>query len=297
MKIDGVFSGGGVKAFAHIGALESIYNHNLELKRVGGTSAGAIVAAFIAAGYKMDELYKLIEELNVNKLLDPPKITEMLPFLKWFFLYFQLGINKGNKLENWIFKQLAKKQIYTFKDLYPGYLKMVVSDLTLGKMVVIPDDLERVYGVKPQDFSVAKAVRMSAGFPFFFKPVQMPNKKNSSSIIVDGGLLSNFPLWIFDNGEKKIDRPVLGVKLTDSLDEIYEVNEIQRAPHMLKAFLTTMKQAHDKRYISKTEESNIILVKTENVSTMDFGLTGKSKEEMIQSGRKSADLFLEKWPK
>src|SRR5690625_3966788 len=198
MKIDGVFSGGGVKAYAFMGALQSIDQHNLVLQRVAGTSAGAIVAALIAAKYTTQEIEHLLGELDLKKFLDAPKITKILPFSKWFFLYFQMGIYKGERFEKWLYNQLAYKNIYTFNDLKKGQLKVIVSDLSLGRLVVIPDDLKRIYDIEPNYFPVSTAIRMSAGFPYFFMPKKIPGKTKKQSIIVDGGLLSNFPLWLFE---------------------------------------------------------------------------------------------------
>jgi len=53
MNIDAVFSGGGVKAFAFIGALEAMEEKGLVIKRAAGTSAGAILASLVLAGYKV----------------------------------------------------------------------------------------------------------------------------------------------------------------------------------------------------------------------------------------------------
>src|SRR5699024_6328888 len=113
MKIDGVFSGGGVKAYAFLGALQSVERHQHEFVRVGGTSAGAIGAAFVAADYRLQELEKLLTELDLHKLLDPPILTKYIPFSKWLFFYFQMGLNKGDKLENWLYDRLACKGVYT----------------------------------------------------------------------------------------------------------------------------------------------------------------------------------------
>src|SRR5699024_7294495 len=153
----------------------------------------------------------------------------------------------------------AYKNVYTFSDLKEGYLKVVVSDLTLGKLVVIPDDLERVYGIDPIKFSVAKAVRMSAGFPYFFMPKKIQGINKEKSLIVDGGVLSNFPLCIFENGEGKNKRTLLGVKISSNIEEGKE-NNIKNAVDMFSALFSTMKLAHDSRYISKKNESNIIFI-------------------------------------
>ncbi|WP_087971657.1 patatin-like phospholipase family protein [Oceanobacillus rekensis] len=297
MKIDAVFSGGGVKAFAYVGVLASLKEQNLKLERVAGTSAGAIVASFIAAGFEVEEIEGLISQLDLEQLVDPPVLTKLLPFTKWLFLYHMLGINKGDKLERWLETALASKNIHTFHDIKSGYLKVVVSDLSLGKLIIIPDDLERVYGIQPDLFPVAKAVRMSAGFPFFFMPKQMPGKYKKKSIMVDGGLLSNFPLWIFDNNRsgKTKQRPLLGIKLTDVAKEGIGPRDIKNALDMFQALFSTMKQAHDSRYISKNEKQNILFVPVQNTGAVNFHISEKTRENLIQEGKESASDFLKKW--
>jgi len=295
VKIDGVFSGGGVKAYAFMGALQSIEENNLQLERVAGTSAGAIVASFIAASFRTEEINQLLQELDLQQFLDAPQITKVLPFSKWLFLYFQMGIYKGDKFEKWLHTQLAQKGIYTFKDLKSGYLKVVVSDLTLGKLVVIPDDLKRVYDIDPADFLVSKAVRMSAGFPYFFMPVKLSGKNKQKSIIVDGGLLSNFPLWVFENDRGNSKRPVLGVKLSGSIEN-NNTKKINNALDMFYALFSTMKLAHDARYVSKSKQDNIIFIPIENIDTMNLNITTESKDALINLGKQSADKFLNHWP-
>jgi len=205
VNIDGVFSGGGVKAIAFIGALQVVEKKGYNFERVAGTSAGAIMSSFIAAGYKSDEISELFNELHLNKLLDPPKFLDWLPFTKWLSLYFRMGIYKGKKLETWIEEKLAVKGIRTFSDLPQESLKVIVSDLTLGRLVVLPDDLNRVYGVSPRNFSVARAVRMSAGLPYFFIPEKLQGEKErQKSIIVDGGLLSNTDFDMSDKDKKEL---------------------------------------------------------------------------------------------
>src|SRR5699024_49382 len=150
------------------------------------------------------------------------------------------------------------KGIVTFADVKDGYLKIVVSDISLGKLVVIPDDLQRLYGIDPRSFHVATAVRMSAGFPYFFMPKKMTNSRKEKSYIVDGGLLSNFPLWIFRENEKGLDkRPVFGVTLSDSLEN-NQPAKIKNALDMFQALFQAMLKAHDARYISSSKEDNIV---------------------------------------
>ncbi|TQS74526.1 patatin-like phospholipase family protein [Ornithinibacillus gellani] len=295
MKIDCVFSGGGVKAYAFLGALESIEQKELSIQRTAGTSAGSILAAFLAAGYTSTEIRKLMDSLDLSLFLDPPKLTTLIPGSKWFFLYFQMGIYKGNRFENWLHTQLANKNVHTFSDLKEQALRVVVSDLTLGKLVVIPDDLKDIYGIDPAHFPVSKAVRMSAGFPYFFMPKKMPGKVNMKSIIVDGGLLSNFPLWLFKNDKGDMKRPVLGVQLSESI-ELQKPRKISNAQNMLHALFSTMKQAHDTRYISKSNEDNIIFIPVKSIHATDFNIDDATKQSLIVQGKSSAAVFLKHWP-
>mgnify|MGYP001946485651 CR=1 FL=1 len=283
VKIDAVFSGGGIKGYAFLGTMASLEKKGFSIERVAGTSAGAIFASLLAAGYHYQDLEKILDDLDLQNLLDPPRITNYIPFSKWIFLYFQMGLYKGDKFEEWVYDHLARKKIFTFKDVRHDYLKVIVSDLSLGKMVVIPDDLKRVYNIDPAKFSVAKAVRMSAGFPYFFMPKKVTGKNNIESLIVDGGLLSNFPLWVFDNGHK-LKRPVLGVKISDETSNI-ETDHIKNAIDMFTHLFSTMKTAHDARYVSKNKEHQIIFIPVKDVNTMDFKITKNTKEYLINTGK------------
>ncbi|MFC0274697.1 patatin-like phospholipase family protein [Metabacillus herbersteinensis] len=76
-------------------------------------------------------------------------------------------------------------------------MKIIASDVSNGQMLILPDDLDR-YRMTPADLKVSTAVMMSASLPFFFRPVIWKSKDRNESYILDGGLLSNFPIWIFD---------------------------------------------------------------------------------------------------
>lgn len=100
MYIDGVFSGGGIKGLALVGAYEVVEQRGFKFARLAGTSAGSIVAALIAAGYTSREIAQLLEDLDLNMFLDERKLFIPFPLAKWFFLYWKLGLYKGEELEN-----------------------------------------------------------------------------------------------------------------------------------------------------------------------------------------------------
>lgn len=213
MYIDGVFSGGGIKGFALIGAYQAVEEKGLEFKCLAGTSAGSIIAAFIVAGYKGEDILEMMDEVDLKMFLDERKSILPFPLTKWISLYWKLGLYRGNKLEEWLIAKLKQKGISTFADIPANSLRVVASDLTNGRLIVLPDDLHR-YGINPESFSVARAVRMSSSIPYFFEPVRLASS-TGVNIIVDGGVLSNFPIWLFyQNKEPFKTRPVLGIKLS-----------------------------------------------------------------------------------
>ncbi|MEO4055522.1 patatin-like phospholipase family protein [Solibacillus sp. CAU 1738] len=294
MLIDGVFSGGGLKGFALVGAFQVIEERNFQFKRVAGTSAGAIMAAFVAAGYNGKEIEEILDELDLTSLLDPRRTLLPLPFMKWMNVYRHLGLYRGKALEKWFYKKLAAKGIYTFSDLPKGSLKIIASDLTNGKIIILPDDLKN-YGINAGEFSVARALRMSCGIPFFFEPVTLTTIKGNP-IIVDGGVLSNFPLWIFDDENGKRIRPLLGIKLS-SRREDQCARKIDNGLNLFEALFSTMKDAHDQRYISRKHEKDIIFIPVEDYSATQFELDERMKEDLINRGRSRALQFLKTWPR
>ena len=290
MIVDGVFSGGGMKGFAYVGAIQELEERGIRFKRVAGTSAGAILATFIAAGFNAKELEQIFDELNLKALLDPPKIFVNLPFLKWVNLYKRYGMYRGKLLEKWFHEKLATKGICSFGDLPHGALKLVASDLTNGKILVLPDDLKN-YGIECDQFPVSRALRMSCGLPFFFEPAYLKNGLNNC-VIVDGGVLSNFPLWIYDNGFK--ERPVLGMKLSSASDDM-PPREIDNALQLFEALFSTMQNAHDKRYIERRHEKNIIFIPVEKYSTTQFDMDEETKKKLISIGKERTIQFLKTW--
>ncbi|NPC93273.1 patatin-like phospholipase family protein [Bacillus sp. WMMC1349] len=288
MYIDGVFSGGGMKGIALVGAYETLEEKGFRFKRLAGTSAGSIIASFITAGYTSLEIRQIIEELNELELLDQRYSFYPLKILKWVSIYWRLGLYNGDKLESWIAEKLKAKGISVFGDFEKGKLKLIASDITNGRMIVLPDDLTK-YGLNPDRFSVARAVRMSCSIPYFFQPVKLKSSAGVS-VVVDGGVLSNFPIWLFP--DKK--RPVLGVTLMPNIKEKPK-NVVNNAFELFGALFETMKEAHDARHISSKHERNIIFLPVEEIVSTEFTVSKEKKLALIELGKKRTEIFLKQW--
>ncbi len=216
LRVDGVFEGGGVKGIGLVGAISVIEAAGYEFVNLAGTSAGAIVATLLAAGYHADELKQTINGIDFSTFEDPDLIGR-IPYVGALVdEIFNKGLYKGDVFLNLMRDLLDKKGIHTFRDLiqpefadedrYRFKVRVVASDISRRRMLVLPQDI-RDYDMAPEDLEVALAVRMSMSIPFFFEPVKLKN-----SYIVDGGLLSNFPVELFDS-DGPPEWPTFGFKL------------------------------------------------------------------------------------
>ena len=306
LKCDAVFEGGGVKGIGLVGAVAVTEAKGYDFVNVAGTSAGAIIAALVAAGYNADELKAIMATLDYEKFKDPGWVDRIPVLGKAISLGLEKGIYEGDYFEQWMRQQLQKKGKTTFKDLVmeefkdsPNYrykLRVVASDLSRGKMLVLPHDIKD-FGIEPDDLDIARAVRMSMSIPFFFEPVTMTPPNKQTVYIVDGGVLSNFPIQLFDDGTPNPPWPTFGYLLVEE-DPSHPVtvrHEIRGPLTMFAALFSTMMEAHDRMYIEADAFARTIPIPTKGVTATEFDLSKDRADMLYESGRAAAEAFLSKW--
>jgi NTE family protein len=201
------------------------------------------------------------------------------------------------------FGQLADPEATELRERYR--LKVIVSDVTHRRLLVLPDDAAAL-GVEPDDLEVAYAVRMSMSIPIFFEPVMHHNPRTGADhLIVDGGMLSNFPVWLFDAQKGQPPRwPTFGMLLVEGdpkvpvarrLDEDAGGGVRGSIVDYVKALASTMMEAHDRLYLEKATFVRTIPIPTLGVSTTEFGITPPRVRALYESGRKAAFDFLDRW--
>lgn len=289
LKINAVFEGGGVKGIALVGALKAAEEFGVTVHETAGTSSGAIVAALYSAGYKATELKEIIRETPFAELLpDRGAFRWVEHSLR---LVFRKGLYSGDRLEAWVRALLADKGVRTFGDLPPNKLRIIASDITGGRLLVLPDDLKR-YGLDGKSYPVSRAVRMSASIPFFFEPVILRTSDDKPVYIVDGGLLSNFPLWLFDRAySTRI--PAIGFQLVGKQDG--QPREIHGPLSLFHALFATMLEAHDERYIEEKYRFRTVKIPTLGVRTTQFNLSESDSVRLYESGYHAGRKFFGKW--
>lgn len=158
-RIGLALSGGGVRGVSHLGVIQALTDHGIQFSHISGTSAGAIAAAFFAAGFAPKEILNLIKEAKLLKLLRP-------------------SIGSSGLLSILNVQHLIREYIphNSFKDLK---IRVTISsvDLGEGKLVYFTDgDLDL-------------AILASCCLPGIFKPIII-----NDHMYVDGGILNNFPV-------------------------------------------------------------------------------------------------------
>jgi NTE family protein len=227
-NVDLVFEGGGVKGIALVGAYWVLEEQGYRPQTMAGASAGAIVAALVAAGYSAAELREILDGLDFLSFKDRgwedrlPALSRTISTLKDKRIY------EGEAFIQWMSGLLEKKGVKTFGDLlkrpeaepiYRHKLQVIASDLTEQRLLVLPRDAHRLGIEDPDELEVALVVRMSMSIPFFFEPVSFTNAKtHRKHLIVDGGMLSNFPVWLFDVEESQW--PTFGINSSRKMREL-----------------------------------------------------------------------------
>ncbi len=292
MKVDLVFEGGGVLGISFVGALQCLKNHGYKFERCAGTSAGAIVATLVVAGYSIDELYNIMNGTNYSSF-KKSKYYWKIPIPKTYEFLTHKGTYDGENIENWIRPLLEAKGVTKFKHVMKNgksRLKIVASDVTKGDMLILPDDLVK-YGIDPEEFDIAKAVRMSASIPFYFTPCIL-KYKGGSSCVVDGGLLSNFPIWIFD--VEGVPRwPTFGLRF-----ENMEQKKVKKKCGMFKYIQDIIYapiNINGERFIRDKDLVRTITIEYEGVKATDFDSVDKYKDMLFAQGYNCTQEFLGKW--
>ncbi|MCL1975463.1 MAG: patatin-like phospholipase family protein [Firmicutes bacterium] len=318
LQCDAVFQGGGVKGIGLVGAVAAIEKAGYEFVNLAGSSAGAIVSALLAVGYSSDELKNELNELNYLKLKQELTLSKFGLMGGVLSVIFNYGIYSADYFENWLESLLRRKNKTRFKDIETGFAEVkyrykfnaIASDLTEKKMLVLPGDLKQ-FGYDPGEYSIAKAVRMSMSIPLFFEPFKLQDIDGKEHILVDGGLLSNYPIWLLDDNSKNPSWPTFGFKFTtdaadyDGASEHKQSDEINNVLNYIISLLHTMLDAHDNFHVSNSsgdfERTIFISNELQNgknrpkISTTDFDITSDECEELFSNGFSSAQRFLSKW--
>lgn len=315
-RADLVLEGGGVKGIALAGAVLGLAEAGYSFPRVAGTSAGAIVGAVVAAlqksGEPLSAVGELARTLDYRRFRDrgfPGNLLGPLGVLTdGISVLVEGGAYEGDYLNDWVAGVLADLGVVTFGDLrrtdagddgamHHRYgLVVMASDLSRRRLAQLPWDYAD-YGLDPDEQRVADAVRASSSIPYFFEPASLDGSRGTSTL-VDGGLLSNYPIGTFDRLDEVPPRwPTIGVRLDAlRLGEDRPPRRVRGPVTMGIALVETAIEAHQAEHaLDACNIARSAYVDTAGVSAIDFDLGREEQERLLRAGEEGARRFLETW--
>lgn len=202
-----------------------------------------------------------------------------------------------------------------FKTSMDKEIALVSSDITNGIKVEFPG-MHKMYWGNDYSISPAKYVRASMSVPFFFKPFEIAydlaqksaieaewlnlvnlkkrlGDKDEKVLMVDGGVLSNFPVNIFQNTDLPVPlKPTFGIKL--EFEDDAASRQIITYPSLVGAMVSTMRFFYDRDFMSKHNMYNktVRSIDTGKIHWLNFDLTDENKIELFFRGALSAAIFL-----
>ena len=164
-----VLSGGGTRGFAHLGVIAALHENGIYPEVISGTSAGAIVGAFIAGKKTPEEVMKLFKK-------------------GWFFQYTKLHLPVNGLLKLDGLREIIEDEI-EFNNIEDLPLPFYVSVANMNKGAV----------EYKNSGPLGQTVLASSSIPVLFAPVKLQNQ-----FYVDGGLMDNIPIEPIKNDCEKI---------------------------------------------------------------------------------------------
>lgn len=270
-------SGGGIKGFAHIGALEVLQENNLlrSVKEYIGISAGALCALCICIGCSFADIRKMISRLDFGSIRDVGPET-ILNFPEGF------GIDTGANLERLLTALLRGKGLspnITFRELAAKRLgpALRVFATNLNRCVA-----EEFSAKKSPGTGVRFAVQASMSVPIYFTPVRHPQ---TGHLFLDGGIMSPSP-FAHLSYEERVHTLAISFgdahKPRDSIDNLYEF--IYQLYYSLDYDMSVN--------LKREWAENTIVVDCGRINMIDFEAGAETKEVIMEAGRSAATKFL-----
>jgi len=276
-------SGGGVKALAHIGAMEVLKERGLlgAVKEYIGVSAGALCAFCMCLGCSLSELRMIVEMMDFSQLrhLEPETLMQFPDVY---------GMDTGDNLMKLLTAILRAKNLspsITFEELgrlkIGPRLRVYATDLNLCRAVELSESTE-------PGLEVRLALKASMSIPLYFQPVRHPA---SGHLLVDGGVVSHSPLRFLSQEEKDV---TLSITFSDKHKVSEEI--VGFLPYLKQLYYALHYESHQELHGGPYEERTIFL-DCGNFNSLNFEMGLEDKIGLMRAGRKSAELFLESYKK
>ena len=304
-----VFEGAGIRGLAYAGVVKELESRNMlpAVKRVGGTSAGAIIALMISLQYTSSEIAEIIGSTEFKKFNDgrfffAGGINRLRKYFGWY---------RGNRFEKWLSLLIEAKTgngDITFEQaIASGYKELYITGTNLSKQKAVVFSVRDFPHMKLKD-----AIRISMSIPLYFEPlfmnnsgqiIKQPKDKSKVSVMVDGGIIANYPITLFDD-TGVISKPnfnTLGFRIdSDAQIEKDENNDglatlnIHSLPQYVTAFYTMIIENLNRQKLTAADWQRTVSISDGGLGPRIRKLTNAETITLIENGRKAVSVYLSK---
>jgi len=307
-----VFEGAGIRGIAYCGALMELDERGIleHVKRVAGTSSGAITASLLSVGYTPQEIFDVIGNTDFAKFND----GRMGLAGGAFRLRKHMGWYKGNEFLHWLEGLIAVKTTssdITFRQLYqlakasPQYKELTVAATCLNHQTSLYFSAETF-----PDMRIVDAVRASMAIPLYYEPLIVDRQGRVISqddmlpehfLCVDGGFTANFIVSYYDtkNADGSVNyAPTLGLRLdsdaqilNDTAARDLAFHDITDTRDFIGAFYYIIKETMNRQLLTQADWERTVSISDCAVPPKVKRLSNHEKDVLINSGRKGTRTY------
>ncbi len=258
--IDLVLSSSGVRAPCFIGAIEALEERDFTIRRIAGSSGGAVIAAGYALG------------------MGTAKMREQAPFIPY---------NKFRDFQAKNLLSLENPSVYTGRELDRFYqatygdakMKDMVIDCKISVVTIIGRNRILLDRKSHPELPVWKAVRMSSTIPFIF-----PYLKLGEEPVTDGGLVSSM-FDIFPNSP----RPILGLRPRADHGIKKTIQDVKVSKLFIWNYLKILAEyfldSLDNQHVPEIEWNRTIIIPTHELGGFSFYIGPEEIDTLMCYGR------------
>lgn len=299
-----VFEGAGIRGIAFCGAIQEMEKRNMmkDVERTAGSSAGSIVALAVALGYSGKEIENIISRTNFRQFND----GRYLFFGGINRLNKNFGWYKGNQFEKWLEKIIAQKtgnSDITFEELHRrGFRDIYIAGTSINRQAPVIFSHQTYPDMKIKD-----AVRISISIPLYFEAVfidkngiviRRPKNKEGLDVMVDGGIVANFPIQIFDSSSAK-NPFTLGFRIdsdeqikNDSMDKKLAPVPAGNLKQYMNAFLNIIIENLNRWQLTEEDWKRTVSISDGNYEPRIRKLSKTEIRALIDNGRTAVKKYL-----
>ncbi|WP_131781650.1 Dot/Icm T4SS effector VpdC [Legionella gresilensis] len=317
----GVYCGGGVRFFGHIGAYKAFEDAKIKYKKFAGSSAGAIMATLCYLGFSSKEIFEFFKNFRQEHFVfydidrygisDKRALKAALDFMilkKVNEIIKQYNLDQTNEGKEFLTTQVFKNGKITFESL--KNLKKAYPDCSLGEeLIVTATNIEkretRYFSASlTPTVEISEACAISASFPVIFKPTIFEGEKYN-----DGGILNNLPMEVFyDDYSTFLESPynnslsLIAFQFDSGQErgivdnfftQVYRENFILNWIYGLLTGVKDPVSAWERERIKLRNYGNqIVLISSADIGSTQFNLDAQGQVKLFKSGYEAAKNYI-----